>query len=138
MPLVLKLEDYKILKHGFLNNTVYFDTLICPFSTKSLLCLHCFLLKYTVVFPKSQKTALNQRTPGPVIPLAMFCFYTRQYFGVVLARLAHLHPIPWVLRSILFASRPFPVAARLTRLATAKESKEKTRGLLTLYYDGMC
>ena len=31
-------------QHGFLNNTVYSGTLICPFSTKSLLHLHGFLL----------------------------------------------------------------------------------------------
>ena len=30
----------------FLNNTVYFGTLICPFSTKSLLRLHGFLLTW--------------------------------------------------------------------------------------------
>ena len=41
--------------HGFLNNTAYFGTLICPFSNKSLLRLHGFLL--TRFFPKSQKTA---------------------------------------------------------------------------------
>ena len=45
--------------HSFLNNTVYFGTLICPFRTKSLLHLHGFLLTYTVVFPKSQKTCLS-------------------------------------------------------------------------------
>ena len=33
-----------LLEHGFLNNTVYFGTLICPFSTKSLVRLHGFAL----------------------------------------------------------------------------------------------
>ena len=42
------LVDFSLIQavlclHGFLDNTVYFGTLICPFSTKSLLCLHgCF------------------------------------------------------------------------------------------------
>ena len=45
---------YTVLKqHGFLNNTVYFGTLICPFSTKSLLHLHGFLL--TQLFFQSLK-----------------------------------------------------------------------------------
>ena len=35
---------YTVLSlHGFLSNTVYFTTIICPFSTKSLLRLHGFL-----------------------------------------------------------------------------------------------
>ena len=49
-------QDQEVLRlHGFLNNTVYFGTLMCPFSTKSLLRLRSFLL--TWFFPKSQKTA---------------------------------------------------------------------------------
>ena len=42
------------------NNTVYFGTLISPFSTKSLLCLHGFLL--TQLFFQSLKKQRNQRT----------------------------------------------------------------------------
>ena len=37
----------------FLDNTVYFRTLICPFSTKSLLCLRGFL--HTQLFFQSLK-----------------------------------------------------------------------------------
>ena len=49
-------QDQEVLRlRGFLNNTVYFGTLMCPFSTKSLLRLRSFLL--TWFFPKSQKTA---------------------------------------------------------------------------------
>ena len=44
----------------FLNNTVYFGTLICPFSTKSLLRLHSFLL--TRLFFQSLKKPRKQRT----------------------------------------------------------------------------
>ena len=46
---------------GFLNSTVYFGTLICPFSTKSLLRLHGFLL--TRLLFKSLKKQRKQRTP---------------------------------------------------------------------------
>ena len=50
--------------HDFLNNTIYFCTLICPFRTKSLLRLHGFLL--TGLFFQSLKKQGKQRTP--------FCF----------------------------------------------------------------
>ena len=46
----------------FLNNTVYFGTLICPFSTKSLLRLHGFLL--TWLFFQSLK---NRVSRGPSV-----------------------------------------------------------------------
>ena len=49
---------YRVLyQHCFLNNTVYFGTLICPFSTKSLLRLHGFLL--TRLFFQSLKNRAN-------------------------------------------------------------------------------
>ena len=52
---------YTVLwQHGFLNNTVYFGTLICPLSTKSLLRLHGFLL--TRLFFQSLKKLRKQRT----------------------------------------------------------------------------
>ena len=42
-PVDFSLIQAVLCLHGFLDNTVYFGTLICPFSTKSLLCLHgCF------------------------------------------------------------------------------------------------
>ena len=44
---------------------VYFGTLICPLSTKSLLRLHGFLL--TRLFLQSLKKQHKQRTPGPVV-----------------------------------------------------------------------
>ena len=44
----------------FSNNTVYFGILICPFSTKSLLHLHGFLL--TRLFFQSLKKQHKQRT----------------------------------------------------------------------------
>ena len=45
---------YTVLQqHGFLNKTVYFGTLVSPFSTKSLLRLHGFLL--TQLFFQSLK-----------------------------------------------------------------------------------
>ena len=47
--------------HGFLNNMIYFGTLICPFSTKSLFRLHGFLL--TRFFFQSLKKHRKQRTP---------------------------------------------------------------------------
>ena len=53
---------YTVLQqHGFLNNTVYFGTLICPFSTKLLLRLHGFLL--TQLFFQSLEKLCKQRTP---------------------------------------------------------------------------
>ena len=53
---------YRVLyQHRFLNNTVYFGTLICPFSTKSLLCLHGFLL--TQLIFQSLKKPYKQRIP---------------------------------------------------------------------------
>ena len=52
---------YKVrLQHGFLNNTVYFGTRICLFSTKSLLRLHGFLL--TRLFLRCLKKQRKQRT----------------------------------------------------------------------------
>ena len=54
-------STYTVLyRHVFLNNTVYFGTLISPFSTKSLLRLHSFLL--TRLFFQSLKKQYNQRT----------------------------------------------------------------------------
>ena len=47
-------------QHGFLNNTVYFGTLICPLSTKLLLRLHSLLL--TRLFFQSLKKQRKQRT----------------------------------------------------------------------------
>ena len=53
---------YTVLsQQGFLNSTVYFGTLNCPFSTKSLLCLHGFLL--TRLFFQNIKKTCKQRTP---------------------------------------------------------------------------
>ena len=46
---------------GFLNDTIYFGTLICPFSTKSLLRLHGCLL--TQLFFLSLKKQRKQRIP---------------------------------------------------------------------------
>ena len=49
---------YTVLKqHGFLNNTVYFGTLICPFSILN------HSSAYTVVFPKSQKKRISRGPP---------------------------------------------------------------------------
>ena len=51
---VLCLQRYR-------NKTVYFGALICPFSTKSLLRLHSFLL--TRLFVQSLKKQRKQKTP---------------------------------------------------------------------------
>ena len=58
-------STYTVLKqHGFLNNTVYFGTLICPFSTKSLFRLHGFLLTRLIFQSlKVSKKTRKERTP---------------------------------------------------------------------------
>ena len=59
---------YTVLyQHGFLNNTVYFGTLIYPLSTKSLLRLHGFLLKW--FFFQSLEKQRKQRTPCTIFDL---------------------------------------------------------------------
>ena len=53
---------------------VYFGTLICPFSTKSLLRLHGFLL--TRLFFQSLKKQRKQKTP-----LYMYCHFSDTFVG---------------------------------------------------------
>ena len=59
---------------------VYFGTLICPFSTKSLLRLHGFL--HTLLFFQSLKKQHKQRTPCIFITEFMLLIKTPPFYEV--------------------------------------------------------
>ena len=80
-PTFLTLLIQAVLRlHGFLNNTVYFGTLICPFSTKSLLCLHSFLI--TRLFFQSPNS-VSRRPPVVASKRSCWNIKSKQYTGVL-------------------------------------------------------